>query len=499
MTARVRAPELVGSGGWVNTTRPLRLRDLRGRIVLLDFWTAGCVNCVHVLRELAGLEDALGDVLTVIGVHSPKFARERDHASVAAAVVRMGVRHPVLDDPEMVTWDAYAVRGWPTLVLVDPDGYVALVAPGEGNAARIAAAVRGVAADADARGVLVRGPLPEAVPGAAIPPHPATRLRFPGRVVRLVLSMPDGEREVLAVADTGHHRVVVCDPSGAVLAVAGTGRPGGDDGPLDVATLRGPQGLAAWRGDLVVADTGNHLVRRIDLRTGTVTTLAGTGAVGTGPLLPGPARRAALRSPWDLAPWDGGLAVALAGSHQLALLDPAAGRIGHLAGTGSENLVDGPAREALLAQPTGLAVHRDGLLLTDAESSSLRVLRGGRVETLVGQGLFVSGHRDGPAADALLQHPAGVAVTATGTVVVADAYNGAVRAYGPATRTVATLAAGLTDPGGVAPLADGSLVVADTGAHRLVRIAGGETRAFPLPGLAPPGAWDPDLACLGAC
>ena len=101
---RVRAPELTGRG-WLNTGgATLRLADLRGRFVLLDFWTFCCVNCLHVLDELRPLQNKYGDTLVTIGVHSPKFEHEADPDAVAAAVQRHEVAHPVLDDPELATW-----------------------------------------------------------------------------------------------------------------------------------------------------------------------------------------------------------------------------------------------------------------------------------------------------------------------------------------------------------------------------------------------------------
>src|SRR5512141_59164 len=118
---RVRASELVGRN-WLNTGgKSLDLESLRGKIVLLDFWTFCCVNCLHVLDELRPLEEKYADVLVVIGVHSPKFVHEADHAAVTAAVERYEVHHPVLDDPAMTTWGQYAIRAWPTLCVVDPE------------------------------------------------------------------------------------------------------------------------------------------------------------------------------------------------------------------------------------------------------------------------------------------------------------------------------------------------------------------------------------------
>ena len=131
---RVRAPELTGRGGWINVKRDLSLEALKGKVVLLDFWTFCCINCLHVLDELRPLEEHFGDDLVVIGVHSPKFEHERDHKALERAVARYDVRHPVLDDLDRATWDQYGIRAWPTLVLVDPQGYAIAAISGEGNA-----------------------------------------------------------------------------------------------------------------------------------------------------------------------------------------------------------------------------------------------------------------------------------------------------------------------------------------------------------------------------
>ena len=182
MTARVRAPELAGRG-WLNTAGPIRLRDLRGRFVLLDFWTFCCINCLHVLDEMRPVEEKYADELVVVGVHSPKFVHEADPHALVAAVERYGVHHPVLDDPELATWEAYAARAWPTLVLVDPEGYVVAHYAGEGHAHAIDALLSRLVAEhretrhAPARGLAVR----PAGAGRDRPPLPGRRGRPPRR------------------------------------------------------------------------------------------------------------------------------------------------------------------------------------------------------------------------------------------------------------------------------------------------------------------------------
>ena len=121
---RVRAPELEGGRGWLNTDRPLSIAGLRGKVVLLDFWTYGCVNCMHVIPDLRALEEKYSRQLVVIGVHSAKFENERDTENIRHIVLRYGLEHPVVNDADFRIWRAYTVRAWPTLVLIDADGYI---------------------------------------------------------------------------------------------------------------------------------------------------------------------------------------------------------------------------------------------------------------------------------------------------------------------------------------------------------------------------------------
>ncbi|MDN5750147.1 MAG: NHL domain-containing thioredoxin family protein [Pseudonocardia sp.] len=458
---RVRAPELRGRR-WLNTGgEELRLADLRGKIVLLDFWTFCCVNCLHVLDELRELEQRHADVLVVVGVHSPKFVHEADPDAVEAAVERYGVHHPVLDDPELGMWDAYAARAWPTLVVVDPGGYVVARMAGEGHAHGLGVLVEELIAEHGP--ALRRGGAPYVAP-----PEPATALRFPGKVIAL----PGG---TFLVSDTAHHQLVELEPDLVTeRRRIGTGERGFVDGAP--ARFSEPQGLVLLPGDVevLVADSVNHALRSVRLADGLVSTVAGTGSplrvrveVGDG--------AAELSTPWDLAWWNGRAVVAMAGNHQLWSVDPRTGAATVLAGTTNEGLRDGPPEDAFFAQPSGLAVSGDGTLwVADAETSAVRSVVdepvvGAAVTTAVGLGLFDFGHRDGDAGQALLQHPLGVAVLPDGSVAVADTYNGAVRRYDPRTRTVRTLARDLREPSDV--LVDGdTLLVVESAAHRLVRI-----------------------------
>ncbi|OIK28657.1 NHL domain-containing thioredoxin family protein [Streptomyces malaysiense] len=459
---RVRAPKLVGKGGWLNTGgREYTLSDLRGRIVVLDFWTFCCINCLHVLDELRELEHRHPDTVVVIGVHSPKFAHEAEHGAVVDAVERYGVAHPVLDDPELATWKQYAVRAWPTLVVIDPEGYVVAQHAGEGHVHAIDRLVTELEAEHGATGTLRRGD------GPYVPPEPEpTALRFPGKA----LPLPSGN---LLVSDTTRHQLVELAADGeTVVRRIGQGGRGMTDGPAGRARFQEPQGVALLPdGGVVVADTVNHALRRFDPVTGRTTTLAGTGRQWRrGAATSGPAREVDLSSPWDVAWWRGRVWIAMTGVHQLWTYDPEVGTVAVAAGTTDEGLVDGPAAEAWFAQPSGLAATADRLWLADSETSALRwVDPAGVVHTAAGTGLFDFGHRDGPAGQALFQHPLGVAALPDGSIAVADTYNHALRRYDPATGEVTTLATDLREPSD-AVLVGGDLLVVESARHRLTRL-----------------------------
>ncbi|MCZ3386952.1 MAG: redoxin family protein, partial [Actinomycetia bacterium] len=405
---KLRAPELQGRG-WLNTGgRLLSLSELRGRFLLLDFWSGCCVNCLHVLDELRPIERKYADELVVVGVHSPKFAHEATPEAVMAAVERYGVAHPVLDDPDLQTWQQYAVRAWPTLVLIDPEGYIIAQHSGEGHAHAIDLLLEQLINDYQSRGTLH--------PDAAFTEDAAlddTTLRFPAKAVLL----PD---RTLLVADAGHHSLAHIDPtSGALILRIGTGARGHLPGTASAAQFSEPNGLCMLPPeigdrvgyDVVVADTVNHALRGVRLRDGHVRNLVGTGKQWMqGDPLPDQAfADTPMSSPWDVVwvPAWSEVAIAMAGNHQLWSYDPVSGRLTVRGGTTQEGLVDGDLMRAWFAQPSGFAISSDGATLwfADAETSALRRVTNGVVTTELGRGLFDFGHVDGPAADALLQHP----------------------------------------------------------------------------------------------
>ncbi|GAA2156592.1 thiol-disulfide isomerase/thioredoxin [Humibacillus xanthopallidus] len=470
---RVRAPELTGRG-WLNTGgKSYSIKDFRGRVCIIDFWTFCCVNCLHVLDELRPVEARFPDALTIVGVHSPKFEHEADPDALAAAVERYAVHHPVLDDPELTTWRAYTARAWPTLVVIDPEGYVVASMSGEGHGPGLAALVAELIEEHAAKGTLQPGDDPYVPPAAA-----DTALRFPGKAAVL----PDGS---VIVSDTANHEVVHLEAD-LETERARWGGPGDLAEPQGV--LLAPPEVADRLGvDLIVADSVNHQLKGIRFSDSSIHVLAGTGQQLRERTGGGPALDQALSTPWDLAWFEGRVVIAMAGTHQLWAWTPgdtiATGTVEVLAGTTNEGLRDGPVLDAWFAQPSGLATSADGtrLWVADSETSALRSVRrddDGRlvVESHVGTGLFDFGHLDGDAGQALLQHPLGVTVLPDGSVAVSDTYNGAIRRFDPVSGQVTTLAQGLAEPSDAVvetdtDTAETRLVVVESAAHRLTRVA----------------------------
>jgi YVTN family beta-propeller protein len=469
---------LDGGAAWLNTGGPIRLHDLRGKVVLLDFWTFCCINCHHVLPDLARLEEKYKDVLVVIGVHTPKFIAERDTANLRQKVREYRIKHPVVSDADMTIWNRFGVSSWPTLVLIDPEGQPVGSVSGEGHYDVLDRAIGALVATHRQKGDLNESPV-KFFPENEKPDD--TALLFPGKV------LADAAGRRLFVADTGHNRLVQTDLEGKNPVAIGSGAAGLADGAFDRAGFNRPQGMALLGETLYVADTENHAIRAVDLKAKTVSTVAGTGRQAHSIARPGmsfDAREAALNSPWDLvkAPESRSLYIAMAGPHQIWRLDLDSGQVTAWAGTGMENITDGTTATAAFAQPSGLATDGTHLYVADSEVSAVRAitLGGGRhlVHSVVGRGLFDFGDQDGRGAAVRLQHCLGVAFGG-GHLYVADTYNNKVKVCDPKTRAVHTLVgtgepgstnqpAEFYQPGGLS-VAGSKLYVADTNNH-LIRV-----------------------------
>ncbi len=491
---KVNAPDFPEGLQWLNSERPISIRQLRGKVVLLDFWTYCCINCMHVIPQLKKLEKKYPNELVVIGVHTAKFTTEKETDNIRQAILRYEIEHPVVNDKDQRVWSEYAVRAWPTLMLIDPAGKVVGRLEGEGGFDTLDRYIAGMIAAFDAKKQLDRRPLALALERRRAP---AGLLAFPGKV------LADQKTGQLFISDSNHNRIVVVSlADNSVKETIGAGDVGLSDGDYNSATFNHPQGMAfdAAANVLYVADTENHALRAVDLTKRTVTTIAGTGEQSrTAVTFGGQGRQVALNSPWDLTLYDGLLYIAMAGPHQLWRMNPKTGGITPYAGTGREGRLDGPLDKAALAQPSGITTDGKKLYFADSEVSSIRAADLdpiGNVSTIVGEDLFEFGDRDGKGDEVRLQHPLGVTYH-DGWLYVADTYNNKIKRVSPTRQTSETFAgtgeSGLEDgaraakfdePGGVSVAGD-KLYVADTNNHaiRVVDLKTRRTETLQLKGL----------------
>jgi sugar lactone lactonase YvrE len=468
---------------------------LRGKIVVLDFWTYCCINCMHILPYLKTIEEQFANEVVVIGIHSGKFDAEHDAENISQAISRYEIAHPVINDPDLVIWNRFGISIWPTLVVIDPEGNLIGPFPGEGARAAVDRAIRQLVKYHRSKGTLSEQPL-HFRKAATVSDTP---LRFPGKV------LADADSDRLYIADSNHNRIVISTLAGNVLDTVGTGQSGSEDGGFDEAQFFRPQGMALDGASLYVADTENHLIRRVDLTNRRVEKVAGTGRQGTGRLRSrAAAKKTALSSPWDLCYQGGNLYIAMAGTHQIWIWEPKSDTVRVYAGTAVEDIRDGSLQSAAFAQPSGLCSNGEWLYVADSEGSSIRAVSldsSKGVRTLVGtaglaQRLFTFGDKDGKNGQALLQHPLGIACH-EGMLYVADTYNNKIKRVDPLKQTSETLLGSVRgksnnppqfdEPGGLS-IAQGKLYVADTNNHiiRVADLATGQVGTIELQGITLP-------------
>ena len=479
------APEFPAGLDWINVDNPLTMQGLLGKIVIFDFWTYGCINCLHVIPVLEQVEKKFADEVVVIGVHSAKFENEGQTENLRQIVQRYGIHHPVINDKDFEVWGDYDARAWPTIAIVNPRGNWLIRQSGEIPFETFDTYLSGMINYFDSldEDVIDRTPLELALEGAG---DPGTALLYPGKV------LADEASNRLFIADSSHNRIIVATLDGReVLDVIGTSGRGWNDGNFDSATFDKPQGMALDGDLLYIADVNNHAIRVADLAARTISTIAGNGVMGRqriqfGVPIADPLS-VSLRSPWDLEfDDDGTLHVAMAGTHQLYIYQPDSGQLYPSVGNGREaNLNDVSLANSELAQPSGLYYAGDGkLYFADSESSTIRLADFENDMVTVVSGttanhLFQFGDVDGALGDNRLQHALDVQGAPSGDLYIADTYNSrikVIRAGDTATNTVYglgglggyadgdTAVAEFDEPGGLS-YANGALYVADTNNH----------------------------------
>lgn len=455
------APEFPASLDWLNTTEPVRMAQLRGKVCALAFINAGSAWSTQRLNDLAHLHARHGERLNVVAIHVPKFEHERDARRAGRRLRRQKFEFPLAHDADWVAWQQFGIEAWPTVVLIDGDGRIRDRVVGEGPIRELDLRVSQLIAGLVPRS---RSTWPIELRRGGEPGLP---LRFP---VGIALS-----GGYLYVADSNHHRVLECDQGGRVLRQFGSGGPGFIDGPMELAAFNRPHGIAIERDTLYIADSGNHAVRRIQLRTGDVDTVLGAGRPGTAePGIVSDPRAVILDQPRAVALAGGHLYVACAGDNRIWDLDLGQRELSLLAGSGALDVVDGTGEVAAFAEPVGLAAVQQAVYDTDAAGSAIRSVnvRTRQVQTLVGQGAWEFGRADGERVDARLQQPQALALDPDSPRLwIADSGNDVLRTLrlGGGELSTFELPRPLHGPSGLA-VADGVVWIADTDAHAVLRL-----------------------------
>uniref|UniRef100_A0A2C9JRW6 Thioredoxin domain-containing protein n=1 Tax=Biomphalaria glabrata TaxID=6526 RepID=A0A2C9JRW6_BIOGL len=512
-----KVPEFTPDLEWLNVSQPLKMYDhLKGKIVVLDFFTYCCINCMHILPDLKLVEERypLDAGVVIVGVHSAKFLNERVTSNILSAILRYNIQHPVVNDKNATLWQELAVSCWPTLIFLGPKGQIIHSIAGEGHRDKLLLFL-------DVATQYYSSELQPSDLPISLSKNEATlsQLIYPGKICYWP------ERHQLVIADTGNHRIIVTDVNGIVQNIIGNGHKGLKDGRLEIAEFSSPQGVTCDSQNIFVADTENHCIRKISFESFEVKTISGTGHQGSDKIGGNVFQSQALSSPWDVligyTP-DGTtslLFIAMAGSHQIWVYflndtlwyskSYVSGTCLCFAGSGQEeNRNNSYPDKASFAQPSGLALSMEDskgkLYIADSESSSVRYisLSDGKVCGLVGgerdpTNLFAFGDTDGIGINAKLQHPLGVAVLDE-QLIIADSYNHKIKTVDLKTLRCETLAgtgqpgsslfasdfkkSEFNEPGGVCVNAKDKLIyIADTNNHDIKVIDLKDGTIFKLP------------------
>ena len=502
---KLKAPNFPDGKDWFNSP-PLSLnKQLSGKIVVLDFWTYCCINCIHILPDLVELEKRYaGYPVAFVGVHSAKFDNEKVSANIREAVLRYEIDHPVVNDDEMHMWRRIGVRSWPSLAVIGPKGNLMLLVSGEGNKEVIDACIT-AALEFYPKNLFRHDPIPLSPEKEKVTID--SPLRYPGKLAI------DTKAKRLYISDSNNHRIVITNLDGKFLESIGTGRIGLVDGPYNKAQFFRLQGLALNKEKLYVADAENHALRVVDLKSKTVTTLLGNGTQGRDYKGGFGGQKQLISTPWDVYVESEKVFIAMAGTHQIWTYDLNEKIAKNFSGNGSEQNLNNPdPLQAAWAQPSGLTIGMNELFIADSESSTVRSinLNSGSTRTIAGgenakpRNLFAFGDIDGTGEKAKLQHVLGVQWwEEEKKIIVADTYNHRIKLLDPKTgeikRWVGSGKSGLKDGKGIdSRLSEPSgfaldskankLYVADTNNHviRVINLTSQEIRTIYLSGVPAP-------------
>lgn len=463
---------------WFNCESLSLNSDLKNKLVVIDFWTYWCINWLHVLPELEYLENkyAHDHGVAFVGCHSAKFTNERESEKVREAVMKYDVKHPVINDEEMIFWDSLERTSWPSIAILSPEGWPLIFLSGEGNKEKIDTIIE-VALEYYGDDRISRKPIAlylEEDKEIEVKQNKRKReesltkeeraalnsnLRFPGKLIWIANQpMLTYDCNLLVISDTGNNRLVLINiDTNEWVDTIGNGFIGLVDGKYSECSFHHPQGIChVYRENehfLYVCDSNNHAIREINLNTKEVLTVIGTGEQGRDREGNKNPEYQKLSSPWDIVAINRDtLIIAIAGTHQIWALNLKNNRCFNFSGTGAEGNLDSKnnLKKWEWAQPSGLSLgviskEKIEIYVADSESSSIRAINMKSLSSsrnVVGgdsnpRNLHAYGDIDDIGVSAKLQHPLGVHfVKHKNVVLVTDTYNHKVKVIDPFTNEI---------------------------------------------------------------
>lgn len=470
---------------WLNVLQPLKIDDLNGKITILHFWNASCIDCIDAINKLKDLNDRFPNSFAIIGVHIPVFENEKNLNIVKKAIIKYDINYPVINDKNHELLNKFKITKSPTFLIFNINGKLKQNFDGknaEKNAIELATKLYFknkfslsnhqipvvLEKDSSISNIL-------SVPSKIIY---VDKFAFKNRIIPAII-----------IANSGQNSIIVTNLSGEIIVKIGNGHRGFVDDDLINSRFYNPQSIVYHDKKIYVADTGNNSLRLIDLENNIVKTLLGNGSKGDifakkKTVVMGNDTNLSLPNDLEFYPDKSMLAISNAGTNQILGYDIKNKNIIILAGNGEHDELDGVYPNNSLKQINDMAVDGDKLYLIDGLTSSIRVLnRDGFLKTLY--------NGKSPSNITKLQNPRAIIADETG-IYISDSLNHAIKKFDYNSLQITKLFGGergdkigdfttFDEPNGIFGIID-KFFIADSGNNRIIEVnrASGKSRLLDI-------------------